>query len=142
MLKYDTKIYINYYDYNFSVMPQKIIIAGSRNITEYDIVDDAINKALSKKFMENNFEIISGGARGVDTLAIEYAQNNDIKYYVIKPKYRSYNDKSAPIRRNTEMAEVGDALIAIWDGHSKGTKNMIEQMQKLNKPVFKFEFTS
>lgn len=118
-------------------MTQKIIIAGSRSIKNYDEVVYAIESAIDENFMEAEFEIISGGAYGVDTMAIEYAKKHNLRYRILKPVYLSKNDRSAPIRRNAEMAKLGDALIVVWDGKSSGTRNMIEQMEKLNKPVYK-----
>lgn len=108
----------------------RTIIAGGREITDPKEVILAVEKS--------GFEIttiISGGARGVDSLAIDYAFENDIEYEVFKADWDRYGRSAGP-RRNQEMAENADALIAIWDGESRGTANMIDTARKLNLKVF------
>jgi len=98
----------------------KVIIAGSRQIDDYNIVVEAIN--------ESEFcitEVVSGTARGVDSIGEEYAMIHNIKVKKFKPMWNLYG-KKAGILRNIKMAEYADALIAIWDGSSIGTKHMIE----------------
>lgn len=98
----------------------KTIIAGSRGITDFKIVQKAVIAAPWKLS-----EIVSGGARGVDTLG---GQVGDVMMLPVKtflPDWRKYN-KSAGYIRNVEMAEYADALIAIWDGKSNGTAHMIK----------------
>lgn len=99
----------------------KVIIAGSREITDYGEVCEAIRNS---HFIIT--EIISGGARGVDSLAITYAKNNNIPLVVYNAEWDLYG-KAAGHIRNKLMADKADALIALWDGHSRGTKNMITQ---------------
>lgn len=52
------------------------------------------------------------------------------------PQYGNGNDRAAPLLRNNDMAVYGDVLVAIWDGHSRGTKHMISTMQSKSKPVY------
>lgn len=108
----------------------KVIIAGSRSITDYQIVFDAV---LFSKF--DISEIISGGARGVDRLGEEFAEEHcyDVTRFI--PDWDRLGKKAGFVR-NSEMGDYADALIAIWDGKSKGTKHMIDYMEKLNKKVF------
>lgn len=110
----------------------KTIIAGSRGITNPNLIPEAI---LASGFDVSS--IISGGARGVDQLAIDYAKYNKISYLVFLADWILHG-KSAGYRRNVIMGEYADQLIAIWDGESKGTKHMIDWMKKQNKPVFIF----
>ena len=112
----------------------KIIIAGSRGINDIKKIERAVN---SSPF--NVKIIISGCARGVDTLAIEYANSMDISV-IKKPANWFKYKKQAGYIRNLEMADIADGLIAIWDGKSKGTKHMIDTMNKINKPVFIYDF--
>jgi len=116
----------------------KIVIAGSRAITDYDELLKALTGAINNNVITraDSFEIISGGARGVDTLARRYAQEVGYKLVEMKPQYQHNRDLSAPLRRNIDMANYGDILVAVWDGKSTGTKHMIAQMQKRGKPVF------
>lgn len=108
----------------------KVIIAGSRGITELSTIDDAVKHASI-----NIALVISGGARGVDLLGEQWANNNDIESVRYPADWDTYG-KAAGFKRNKEMSLVADALIAIWDGESKGTKNMIDLMIKRRRPVF------
>ena len=111
----------------------KVVVAGSRSLSVVYAVYDYISQTLNEFDIE---EIVSGGAIGVDTLAEQYAKENDIPIKIFKPKYKSSKDRSAPLMRNIEMAKYGDILIAFHDGKSTGTKHMINQMSKLDKPVY------
>ena len=115
----------------------KIVIAGSRSIKTLQYVIEAMEQAVRNGFIQPaySFEIVSGGAVGVDTLAREYAQRFGYAFTEYKPDYTRYKGY-APLQRNTTMAQYGDLLIAVWDGSSRGTQHMIGEMEKLNKPVF------
>ena len=79
--------------------------------------------------------IVSGGGGAVDEAAEEYAQRNNIPFHLIMAEWDNKGPAAGPIR-NREMAEEGQGLIAVWDGVSKGTKNMIDQIRRLSKPAF------
>jgi hypothetical protein len=117
----------------------KLIIAGSRTLKDYKLVEKIINDALVN-LDKDTIEIISGGAKGVDTLARQYAMKNKLPCKVFEPNWDEYG-KSAGYMRNSEMANYGNALIAIWDGKSKGTKHMITEARRngLKIKVFKFK---
>lgn len=100
----------------------KIIIAGSRDITDYKVVEEAIRQS---GWLDEHTEIVSGMARGVDMLAVEYAQTNHLPLYRFPADWDKYG-KGAGYIRNREMAAFADALIAIWDGKTRGTKMMID----------------
>jgi len=107
----------------------KTIVAGSRTISEYSVVQSAI--------IESGFtitEIVSGCARGVDTLGEKYANLNNLPIQKFPADWNKYG-KSAGYIRNGEMARYADALIAIWDGQSKGTKHMIDTAKKYNLTI-------
>ena len=72
--------------------------------------------------------ILSGLAKGADTLAVRYANEHNYQWHGYAADWGRYG-KSAGIRRNAMMADEADALIAFWDGSSRGTKNMIELAQ-------------
>lgn len=98
----------------------KVIIAGSRDYDDYDVLLEAINEA--------QFDIstvVSGGARGVDALGERYASETNKALDIHKADWKAHGRGAGPVR-NKKMAENADALIAIWDGQSPGTKNMIE----------------
>lgn len=109
----------------------KTIIAGSRDITDYEVVKKAIE---SCDFITVT-SVISGGARGVDYLGEKWAKDNKIPYEII-PADWVYYKKRAGFIRNLAMARHADALIAIWDGASPGTKHMINTARKNNLVVF------
>lgn len=108
----------------------KVIIAGGRTITDYSLVLSALAES---QFIPT--EIVSGMAPGVDTLAIQYAQENNLTLKEFHANWKEFG-KSAGPRRNRQMADYADALIAIWDGESRGTKNMIEEATKRGLRVF------
>jgi len=120
-------------------MTFKLVIAGSQLIDDYEIVKKAIAKAVKDGFVPSSFEVVSGGAIGVDSLAKAYASDRKLSYREFLPEYRSPKDKSAPLIRNQKMAVYGDALLAIWDGKSTGTKNMMGCMETLGKPVMTYQ---
>ena len=103
----------------------KILIAGSREIKEFNF-EGLIPKEADL--------IISGGAKGIDTLAEEYADKNNISKLILRPKYQKYG-KNAPLVRNREMIELADYIIVIWDGKSRGTKYTIDYAKKLEKQI-------
>lgn len=106
----------------------KVIIAGSRGFSNYKLLKEKCNEYLREKRKEYNIIIISGGARGADTLGEKYAQEEGFSLEVFPANWNKFG-KSAGFRRNEQMAEVADALIAFWDGKSNGTKHMIEIME-------------
>ena len=103
----------------------KVAVIGSRNLR----VDD-----LGKYLPDDVTEIVSGGARGVDTSAREYALANDIKLTEFLPEYDKYG-RGAPLRRNITIIEYADLVLAFWDGSSHGTKYVIDNCKKRGVPV-------
>jgi len=118
----------------------KVIIAGSRGFSNYKLLREKCNKYLREKRKEYNIIIISGGARGADTLGEKYAKDEGFSLEIYPANWNKFG-KSAGFRRNEQMAEVADALIAFWDGKSHGTKHIIEIMEnkKLLVKVVKYE---
>jgi len=111
----------------------KLIIAGSRNITDYQILIEAINYFNIKDIDE----IISGEARGVDKLGERYAYDNDIPLKRFPARWDKFG-KSAGYIRNNEMADYADTLLAIWDHKSKGTKHMINTALNKNLKIYMY----
>jgi hypothetical protein len=106
----------------------RTIIAGSRNITDYSIVLKAIRESVKVGGLRPTC-IISGGARGPDKLGERFAREFEFPVEVYKADWDKYG-KRAGYLRNEEMAKVADALIAIWDGVSNGTRHMIALAKK------------
>lgn len=103
----------------------KVAVIGSRGI----ILDN-----LREYLPENTTEIVSGGAKGVDTCAREYALANGIPLTEFKPEYARYG-KGAPLKRNISIIEYADMVLAFWDGKSRGTKFVIEACAERGIPV-------
>ena len=78
-------------------------------------------------------EIISGGARGIDACAREYAKKKGIALTEILPDYAHFG-RGAPLVRNKEIVALADEVIAFWDGKSNGTRFVIEHCKKVGKP--------
>lgn len=98
----------------------RVIVAGSRNIMSYAEVEQAIR--------ESGFHIdvvLSGAAHGVDTYGEYWANTNGASVERYPADWERYGN-SAGYKRNVVMAERADALVAVWDGFSRGTKHMID----------------
>ena len=103
----------------------KLAVVGSRKIKEI-FIDDYIPKEVT--------EIVSGGAKGVDTVARDFAKQNGLKLTEFIPEYNLYG-RAAPIKRNEEIAKYADEVVAFWDGKSKGTLSTVKFFEKLGKKV-------
>jgi len=110
----------------------KTIIAGSRNCYDFKIVLNAIKES---GFADEITEVVSGGALGVDKLGEKFAHKFDIPLKIFLADWKKYDKAAGPIR-NREMSEYADALIAVWNGKSRGTANMIEEAKKRNLKMF------
>lgn len=103
----------------------KVAVIGSRGLSVTD---------LGRYLPENTTEIVSGGAKGVDTSAKEYAKSNGIKLTEFLPEYTRFG-RSAPLKRNITIIEYADIVLAFWDGKSRGTKFVIDNCRKLGVEV-------
>lgn len=107
----------------------KLAIIGGRDFDDVDLLNDEISKHI-----KNITLIVSGGARGADSLGEQFAIDNDIDTLIFKPEWDKYGRGAAFIRNKT-IIENCDKVIAFWDGKSKGTKNSIDIAIKLGKTV-------
>ena len=103
----------------------KVAVIGSRGL-QVDRLEDYIPEGAT--------EIVSGGARGVDTCAKNYALSHALKLTEFLPEYGKYG-RAAPLRRNIAIIEYADLVLAFWDGQSRGTKYVIDNCSKRNIPV-------
>lgn len=108
----------------------RVIIAGTKSICDGATVRMAIE---ASGFQIT--EVVSGGSRGVDKSAERIAKSDRIPLKRFPADWDRYGKKAGPLR-NREMAAYADALIAVWDGESRGTRHMIETMRKAGKPVY------
>lgn len=111
----------------------RVIVAGSRKGFVARNVFEAIEES---KFTIT--ELVSGGAMGVDRDGEYYAKCNNIPIKQFIPNWDK-DGKVAGFWRNEDMAVYADALIAVWDGKSKGTAHMIATMKKHNKPIYVYQ---
>lgn len=109
----------------------KLIVAGSRDFTDYKLLCKEIDYYISKIKTDHNVVIISGHARGADKLGEQYAKEHGYPCMIYEADWSK--GRSAGFVRNKKMAKIGHALIAFWDGKSAGTANMIDQMKMLGK---------
>ena len=119
----------------------KLIIAGGRDFSDAQTLGTNVVAFLKSQGITQTeqLEIVSGMARGADRLGHQFATLNKCAIAEFPAKWGTYG-KSAGYRRNAEMAKYADALIAFWDGESRGTQHMILTMQQLNKPVAIVEY--
>ena len=103
----------------------KLAIIGSRNLF-LDNLGDYLPEGVT--------EIVSGGARGIDSAAAEYARAHGIKLVEFLPDYAKYG-RGAPLKRNHLIAGYADECLAFWDGTSRGTEYTIRLFKEANKPV-------
>ncbi|MBQ9413520.1 MAG: hypothetical protein IJU16_00165 [Clostridia bacterium] len=107
----------------------KVAVIGSRSLRVED---------LGRYLPAGTTEIVSGGARGVDTSARLYAQEHGLKLTEFLPEYDKYGG-GAPLRRNIQIIDYADEVLAFWDGKSRGTKFVIDNCRKRGKKVTIFQ---
>ncbi len=103
----------------------KVAIIGSRDLNIEN---------LGEYLPQNTDEIVSGGARGVDICAREYASAHGIPLKEFLPEYKKYS-RFAPIKRNIDIVDYADTVIAFWNGSSRGTKFVIDYCRRTGKEL-------
>ena len=103
----------------------KVAVIGSRGLT----VDN-----LEDYLPDGTDEIVSGGAKGIDTCAAEFAREHSLKLTEFLPDYKRFG-RGAPLKRNITIIEYADIVLAFWDGKSKGTAFVVENAKKLGKEI-------
>jgi hypothetical protein len=111
----------------------KVIIAGSRNFNDYNFLKKEMD--YYQKISNHIHKIISGTAKGTDTLGEKWAIEKNIDVERFPADWEKYG-KSAGFKRNYEMAKNADALVVFWDGNSKGTKHMIDHATKVGLHIY------
>lgn len=124
-------------------MKYNIIIAGSRDFTDYTIVDKKVKEFLCSKNSTEKPTIICGMARGADMLGYVFAKRYDFPLQKFLADW-SLGTKAGPMR-NERMAQYAyehgnGVLLAFWDGWSKGTRSMINLAKKYDLEIHVFDF--
>lgn len=110
----------------------KLAIVGSRSFSDKSIFDRTMLR------LEEEYEIstiVSGGARGADSMGENYADRNGIDKIIFRPDWNKYG-KAAGFIRNEDIIKNCDVCVAFWDGGSHGTKHDIDLCEKYNKKCY------
>lgn len=110
----------------------KLGIIGSRNYDDYAMLCQVLVFYLGPLDLT---EIISGGAKGADSLGARYANDKGIKLTEFLPDWDKYG-KRAGFIRNEDIVKNADFILVFWDGVSKGTGNSLSIAKRLKKPTF------
>lgn len=109
----------------------RVIVAGSRDFDNYNMLEEKLDFLLQN---QKDIVIISGNAKGADTLGEQYAFNRGYEVIIHEAQWDKYK-KAAGYIRNEQMAKVADACVVFWDGKSRGSKHMIDLAHKHNLKV-------
>lgn len=116
----------------------KIAIIGSRTFNNYQLLEDIIDQYKSVN-QTHYTAVVSGGAKGADTLAERYAEKNNLKKIIYYPDWDRHG-KQAGFLRNTTIIEDADIVFAFWDGYSRGTLDSINKAKQRNKIIIITDF--
>lgn len=109
----------------------KVIIAGSRGFQNYELLEKTMDNLLVN---QQEVAVVCGMARGADSLGEAYAKVRGYPVHYFPADWEKFG-KSAGYKRNEQMAQNADALVAFWNGNSRGTKHMIDLAYKYNLKV-------
>lgn len=119
----------------------KVIVAGGRDFADYAYLKEKLDEVLGSlgDLDSHLIEIISGMAKGGDTLGIRYAEEHKLTMVLYPANWKKY-PRMAGILRNMNMLVTATHLVAFWDGKSHGTKHMIEIAKAKGIPVWIFDY--
>jgi hypothetical protein len=107
----------------------RVIIAGSRGIEDPAVLDAAV---AASKFEIT--EVITSNSRGIDQLAAAWAKRQGVPLVIVPAQWNAYGGRAGHIR-DERMADGADALLAVWDGFSRGTAHMIAVAKARGLPM-------
>ena len=113
----------------------KLIVAGGRDFTDTNRMIAELQKLVESGEISDSPELVCGMARGADLTAYSLWSGAGMVIHKFPADWGRLGKRAGYVR-NTEMAKFADVLVAFWDGNSKGTKHMIDVMEKLGKPVY------
>lgn len=132
----------------------KIVVAGGRDFFDEEFMAEKLSELVEKGILGPEDELVCGMAKGADLTAKSLFEKEGLTVHerpadwknldavpcIIKHnKYGAYN-ALAGHNRNTTMGDEAELAIIFWDGKSTGTKNMIDYMRSLNKPIYIFNY--
>ena len=119
---------------NQNPIQYRVIIAGTRTFNDYNLFKESCEYLLRESMEKQQIIIVSGHARGTDTMGERFAKEHGLPCEYYPANWQIHGRAAGPIR-NKEMANNADALIAFWDGHSRGTRSMINLARKMGLQV-------
>lgn len=119
----------------------KVIVAGGRDFENYEYMMEKLDELFLKSsiFKNQKIKIISGMAKGTDTLAVRYADERKLTKIMFPANWKEH-PRMAGILRNEDMLTIATHLVAFWNGISSGTKHMIEIASKKGIPIWIFYY--
>lgn len=114
----------------------KLVVAGTRSFNDEKLLYDTLDSIEGPIV-----EIVSGHAKGADSLGEKYAKDKGIDLVIFPANWTKYNKTAGPIR-NEKMIKYADAVVVFWDGKSTGTYNMIKLAEKYNKWCLRVTYDS
>jgi hypothetical protein len=110
----------------------KVAIVGSRHFPEMDRVQEYV------RGLPDGTTIVTGGASGVDAAAGEVARERNLGLIQLRPRFEEGTDPGASSRRNQELIDAADVVVAFWDGQSTGTRGTVDRAIASGREVHVF----
>lgn len=117
----------------------RIIIAGGRDFDDYSFLQSKCLPIIERQMVNHDVIIMSGHAKGADLLGERFAEEHGLKLEVYPADWKAHY-RSAGFRRNEQMGDIANGLIAFWNGESHGTKHMIEYARSKEVDVNVFRY--
>lgn len=117
----------------------KLIVAGGRDFTDTQRMIQALQELAADSRITDSPVLVCGMARGADITAYHLWKQHGMEIIEMPADWDKHG-KSAGYKRNADMGNIADACVAFWDQQSRGTKNMIDYMNKLGKPCFVYTY--
>ncbi len=111
-----------------------IIIAGSRGWTDTDLLCSTLDTFIEPLLEDGPITIISGTARGADTMGERWAESRDIPILRMPADWKTHGRRAGYLR-NEQMAAIADHVFVFWDGISRGSQHMIDIATRMDIPV-------
>lgn len=111
----------------------KIAIVGSRKFNDYELLKNVVKDYIDD-LNDVKITIVSGGSKGADTLAEQFAKELNFKMKIFHPDWEQLG-RDACSTRNTQIVAFSDIVFAFWDGISPGTKDSITKAKQMNKQL-------